>query len=261
MHDRLSYLILLLRSRLRVIKKNVMQLMLYLRGKRLKIVDNVSKISYSQEGEDLLLKRLFEDKINGFYVDVGAHHPYRFSNTCIFYANGWRGINIDPNPEAMTAFRLLRSSDINVETGVAERAGTLQYHYFDDAALNSFDTKLVRWRLENTPYKVIDACVVPVRRLDEILEQHLSVGQHIDFLSVDAEGLDLSVLNSNDWSKYRPTCVLAESLATVLEDVIATDLYKLMASNGYQLFAKTMNTLVFVDASTKSNLKVKLDAS
>ena len=42
-------------------------------------------ISFSQEGEDLVLQRLIGIKSNGFYVDIGAHHPYRFSNTYKFY--------------------------------------------------------------------------------------------------------------------------------------------------------------------------------
>ena len=56
--------------------------------------------SYSQEGEDMVLRSFFEGQKNykGFFVDVGAHHPYRFSNTLHFYKKGWRGINIDPQP-------------------------------------------------------------------------------------------------------------------------------------------------------------------
>ncbi len=53
--------------------------------------------SFSQEGEDRILAALLglrEARKPGFYVDVGAHHPERFSNTLIFYNRGWRGINI-----------------------------------------------------------------------------------------------------------------------------------------------------------------------
>ena len=49
--------------------------------------------SFSQEGEDLILKRLFDhlkpnDK--GFYIDIGAHHPVRFSNTYLFYRKNFQ---------------------------------------------------------------------------------------------------------------------------------------------------------------------------
>jgi hypothetical protein len=41
--------------------------------------------SYSQEGEDLILRRIFNGQGAGFFVDVGAHHPKRYSNTYYFY--------------------------------------------------------------------------------------------------------------------------------------------------------------------------------
>jgi hypothetical protein len=77
--------------------------------------DSWQRSSWSQEGEDLILARIFGDKPDGFYVDVGAHHPKRFSNTYYFYRRGWRGINIDAMPGSMLAFNRLRPSDINIE--------------------------------------------------------------------------------------------------------------------------------------------------
>jgi hypothetical protein len=40
--------------------------------------------SYSQEGEDMILNKLLERENKGFYIDIGAHHPKRFSNTYFF---------------------------------------------------------------------------------------------------------------------------------------------------------------------------------
>lgn len=37
--------------------------------------------SYSQEGEGVISRRIFEGKDTGYYVDLGAHHQRRFSNT------------------------------------------------------------------------------------------------------------------------------------------------------------------------------------
>ena len=79
--------------------------------------------SYSQEGEDLLLRRIFEHQKIGFYVDVGAHHPFRFSNTYLLYKRGWRGINIDAMPGSMRLFRKFRPRDTNIECGVGLGGG------------------------------------------------------------------------------------------------------------------------------------------
>ncbi|MDE0952382.1 MAG: hypothetical protein OSA45_14010, partial [Halioglobus sp.] len=41
--------------------------------------------TYSQEGEDMILQRIFGQRREGFYIDVGAHQPFRYSNTYVFY--------------------------------------------------------------------------------------------------------------------------------------------------------------------------------
>lgn len=53
-------------------------------------------ISYAQNGEDVILNRLFPPEYKGFYVDAGAAHPDVHSVTRHFYERGWRGINIEP---------------------------------------------------------------------------------------------------------------------------------------------------------------------
>src|SRR5690348_16491596 len=103
-------------------------------------------LSYSQDGEDVVLRRLLEGRKNGFYVDVGAHHPRRFSNTFYFYRRGWRGINIDANPDAIKLFRRERASDINLCVGIGELTGNLSFHFFNEPALNTFDAALAAER-------------------------------------------------------------------------------------------------------------------
>ena len=153
--------------------------------------DEFAKNSYSQEGEDMILNRIFDGRLSGFYVDVGAHHPRRFSNTFFFYKRGWSGINIEPNPEAIKSFKCDRARDINLQCGVSECEGTFEYYCFNEPALNTFDKSIVQSRLENTFYRLVKTDEIPVLRLDSILKRHLPVGREIDFLSVDVEGFDI----------------------------------------------------------------------
>jgi hypothetical protein len=46
-----------------------------------------SKVSYSQSGEDLIVRVYFDilGITNPTYIDIGAHHPYFISNTALFY--------------------------------------------------------------------------------------------------------------------------------------------------------------------------------
>ena len=207
--------------------------------------DIYSVKSYSQEGEDMILRRMFVGRARGFYVDVGAHHPRRFSNTFLFYCRGWRGINIEPNPDAIELFAAERKGDTNLQLGIAAQAGTLTYYKFDEPALNTFDREMVESRLATTSYRVASTMPVAVERLDSVLGRHLPHGTQIDFLSVDVEGLDCEVLKSNDWLRYRPTCVVVEALRETLEGAIAGETTSLMTQQGYELVAKTLNSLIF----------------
>ena len=202
------------------------------------------QISFSQEGEDCILARIFEGQQNGFYVDVGAHHPQRFSNTYHFYLRGWRGINIDAMPGSMKMFDQLRSEDINLEIPISEKAQTLTYYEFNEPALNGFDAEVSQSRDGLRDFKVVAKTQLKTRTLSDVLDEYLPPNQAIDFLSVDVEGLDLQVLRSNDWTKYQPRVVLAEDLSRKGMDE-DSDLKRYMNEQGYRLWAKSINTLIF----------------
>ena len=205
--------------------------------------------SWSQEGEDMVLRRLFAGRRDGFYVDVGAHHPKRFSNTCFLYNEGWRGINIDAMPGSMKEFQKWRRRDINLELGVAQTAGFLDYFVFNEPALNGFSAELANERNSaDNEYYIKEVLRIAVKPLRVILDQYLD-GRTIDFLSVDVEGCDLDVLLSNDWAKYRPKVVLVELLASSLHDLHENPVARLMAGHGYDAYAKQVNTVFFKDNS------------
>ena len=81
--------------------------------------------------------------------------------------------------------------------------------------------------------------------LEEVLEKHLPYGQEIDFMSIDVEGLDLQVLKSNNWRRYRPKFVLVEILGSSINDVTNSTEYKYLAGFEYEIFAKAVNTVIF----------------
>lgn len=207
--------------------------------------DMQPNLCYGQDGEDLVLDRLLERQAEGFYVDVGAHHPVRFSNTYLFYKRGWRGINIDAMPGSMKRFKHLRPRDINIECGVAGEAGKLTYYRFNEPALNTFDAAEAEHK-NKPPYQLLDTVEVVVDRLDALLGRHLPTGQQIDFLSVDVEGKDEEVLRSNDWSRYRPRFILAETLRTDMLNLSACPVVQFLCSVGYTPVGKAYNTSFFV---------------
>ncbi len=214
--------------------------------------DPYANLSYSQDGEDMIVDRLFTGKSDGFYVDVGAHHPVRFSNTCIFHRRGWRGINIDADSTLMAAFERARPADINLAFGVAEHDDELQLSIFDDPALNTLNSEVARQLEADTSYRVVERRQISVRPLRALLEEHLPGGCEIDLLNVDAEGLDLSVLKSNDWQRFRPQCTLVEAGHAPLDQIRNDPVFQFMVEQGYSLYAKTVRTLIFTNSEIAS---------
>ncbi len=199
---------------------------------------------YAQDGEDLVLARLLDYKEKGFYIDIGAHHPTRFSNTYLFYLKGWSGINIDAQPESMQIFNKYRPRDINIECGIGLFKGKETYYQFNEPALNTFDK--AESNIKNIyPYKIIKEIEVEIRRLDEILDINLSQSQDIDFMSIDVEGKDLEVLQSNNWTKFRPRYILAETLRTNILKISECPLVIYLSSVGYDPVCKVHNTTFF----------------
>lgn len=201
--------------------------------------------SWAQEGEDLALARLLEPRRRGFYVDVGAHDPFRFSNTALFYGDGWRGLNIEPDPEGARRLRRYRRRDVTVNVGVGAAKSEMTFFRFGEPALNTFSAPLAKRRIETGASDLREQISVPVDRLENILACELEAGQRIDFMTVDAEGLDLDVLMSNDWSRFRPDFVLAEALDLDLSRSAENPLCRYMQANNYKLVAKIANSVIF----------------
>lgn len=201
--------------------------------------------SYAQEGEDRILASIFHDRPRGFYVDVGAHDPKWCSVTYLFYELGWRGINIDPLPTAKAKFDALRPNDVTVECGVAAERGELKYTTYPLAALNTFDEATVRSRLRDPAYPApLGSFLRPVRPLRDILGEHLDPGQRVDFLTVDTEGMDLTVLHTHDWDRWRPYAVVVEGAGSV-EEVLESPIYTYLRSLNYRLCARTRITNIY----------------
>ncbi len=148
-------------------------------------------LTFSQAGEDLVIRNLFYKRLSsdlpGFFVDVGAFHPYQHSNTYYLYRCGWRGINIEPTPGRIALFNKVRPLDINLAVAVAEEEGELDFYLFEEANLNT--TVLDYSRKLESEDEIMKTVKVPSKPLKSILTENIANGQEIDFLNIDIEGL------------------------------------------------------------------------
>ncbi|MGM0519945.1 MAG: FkbM family methyltransferase [Campylobacterota bacterium] len=205
--------------------------------------------SYSQEGEDMVLKRIFGLKDKGFFVDIGSHHPKRFSNTYLFYKHGWRGINIDAMPGTKRLFDKYRPHDINIECAISDEPKDITYYQFTDHAFNTIDKEVAEYRVENYSTELIGTVEMKTRTLDEIYKEYLPNNIEITFLSIDIEGVDISVLKTNNFNNHRPKAILLEVLENRnIESILNNESIVLWLKNkGYIFTSKTVNTLFFIE--------------
>ena len=198
---------------------------------------NNTHISFSQDGEDIALGRMLSENLipaQGFYVDVGAYHPFFFSNTCLLHLMGWRGINIDANPQAIEVFKKIRPNDTNIFSGVTTTPGQLTYHIFDLEGINTFceDRKV---KMIEKGFKHVGTRLIDCQRLESLLELYLEEGQQIHFLNIDIEGKDEEVCLDFNWAKYRPTVVCIEVLADNVEELMSCPIHRCLTENNYVL--------------------------
>lgn len=205
------------------------------------------KITYSQEGEDQILETLFsKHKSKGFFVDIGAHHPFRFSNTNLLYKKGWNGINIEPTPSLFENFKRFRKRDINLNIGIGEESSSLTFYCFNEPALNTF-SKSVAVAQQSEQYKIIDKINVQIEPLKTILHQYAK-DKTIDLLTIDVEGLDLAVLKSNDWQLFRPRIILVEENKKIYNDEFS-DIQEYLLTKGYRQICRTIRTSFFINTA------------
>jgi FkbM family methyltransferase len=156
------------------------------------------KYYFGQDGEDVLLRTFCYTGKNhkGFYVDIGAFDPIEASNTQWFYERGWNGINIDANPCSIMLFNKKRKRDINIESGVSDKYGVMEYYYWgEDSSMNTFNDELYKkWTNEGRRVKEIKK--IEVQPINNILEKYLPDGKHIDFIDLDIEGFEMKVLKT-----------------------------------------------------------------
>ena len=136
--------------------------------------------------------------------------------------------------------------DINIELGIGSQPGKLSFYMFNEPALNGFAKDLADSRDQSdTPYKIIGTQSIDIRPLSQILDENLPTERTIDFMSVDVEGLDLDVLRSSNWVKYRPRYLLVEILDSSMNDIENHLVSKFMSGVGYRVYAKCVHTVIF----------------
>lgn len=192
--------------------------------------------SFSQYGEDLIVTKILNHKKNIFYVDIGSNHPVKFNNTYHFYLQGHHGINIDPNKQIINICQRIRPRDQNIPIGISDNNSTGTF-YLMDPHVNSTMTKSRCVHYQSKGAKLIEQNKCQILSFKNFYEKFCHK-KKIDFLSIDAEGVELKILKNIPWTVCHPTAICLE---TYHDDTLS----KYLISVGYKLIKDTRLNSVF----------------
>jgi FkbM family methyltransferase len=201
-------------------------------------------ICFSQFGEDFLASRAISIPRNSFYVDIGAAYPVKHSNTFRLYLKGGRGITVEPNPDLAGEHRKIRPRDTCICAGISRHQQTLKYHRFETPDYNTFDEETAA-KVKMKGVRALETLDVPTVTLASLLESHAGE-RRIDLMSIDCEGLDLEVVQSSDWSRFRPRLLIVEDHDWTFEAKSTSSLSGYMTEVGYKLVARLSYSSIFV---------------
>ena len=190
-------------------------------------------ISYAQNGEDIVLARALKPwERKGFWVDCGAGHPKYDSVTKLFSQFGWTGINIEPLDEEFTLLTQDRPVDVNIQCllGEQEGVGSIFAGPAENRGSSTTDPKHIE-RYTKDFGQTFKEARVPVRRLDEILRT--TSCPTIDFLKIDVEGAELSVLLGIDLTEFNPRVLVIEATQPNSTEVAFLQWEDRVLSSGY----------------------------
>lgn len=205
-------------------------------------------LSFAQQGEDLVMKNMLDmaGLVKPTYLDIGAHHPIRDNNTFLFYTQGARGVLIEPNPKYAALLREVRPGDKVVEAGIGVAgAAEADYYVIDgDGQLNTFSkeqadklTKLGR-KIE----KVIKRELLDINKVIDESFAHAAP----DLLSIDVEGLDLAILKTLDFARFKPHVICVET-SEIGSGTVDEDILRFLEKKGYAARGGSFPNTIFLD--------------
>lgn len=161
--------------------------------------------SYAQWGDDVLVWDYFKGKTDGVFLEAGANDPKGLSQTWLLEKRGWTGVLVEPVPECCDKLRAERpgSKVFQKALGSPSQRGILKLVI--PSGLTALAAALSEGEKAGEGDRVIEAELIT---LTEVLDQ--AGVKHLDYLSLDLEGMELEALQGLDFTRFRPDVVIVE---------------------------------------------------
>lgn len=182
-------------------------------------------VSYSQIYQDLWVLFESSSKSNGYFVEFGALDGVTFSNTFLLEKEfNWTGILCEPNPDMHQNLINTRKSIVDTRCVYSETGKFLEF----DCTSNPELSKISSISADNHSRQVTNTVLVETITLTKLLDDH-NAPNLVDFLSIDTEGSEYSILTSHDWGRYNFKTICLEHNNNEYRHPI----YELLTAKGY----------------------------
>ena len=197
------------------------------------------KSMYSQLNQDLWVLSTLNNKRNGVFLDIGAFDGVNLSNTYLLESQyGWKGICIEANE---TTFKKLRNSRdcicVNeLLAGEANKVITFQHLgelSFCKSMQNINNNINIADIKSQHPDLDVSTHNLKTNTLNNILTEY-KIDEVIDYMSVDVEGMEYSILKTFDFEKYHVNTITVEHNAAHQGTVYRNSIYDLLTSKNFE---------------------------
>lgn len=171
---------------------------------------------YTQNDEEIYILKHFKT-FKGTFLDIGAYDGKDLSNTRALAEMGWKGVLVEPDPEI---FKRLQANYMGFEgihpckLAIGTKNGTANFWsnptYYGSVKMDQVDL----WSGAGQQFKQVD-----VEMLDWKTFHEKCVIKTFDFISIDAEGLDLEILIQMDLAALGCKMICVEHNGKILNEV------------------------------------------
>lgn len=207
--------------------------------KLLPLLSFIRSKSYSQFWEDRLIDRVVINKI-GSYVDVGAGSPVWASNTYLFYKRGWQGVTVEPILFNYIMQKLIRRRDLQIRALVTDTQTQMDFYQLWPWELSTTIQETAKSRISE------GATLIRKEKIDCISLSEIYGANPISrpaILSIDVEGAELEVLQSNNWKQFIPDLICIEELTSPIQ---SSTIREFLEGQGYRLQAHNGVSSIYV---------------
>jgi FkbM family methyltransferase len=200
-------------------------------------------MNYSQIEQDLEVLKFYNNKTNGYYIEIGASDGINLSNTYLLEkCYNWKGICVEPIPDIYKLLCNNRPNSLCCDMVVYEESDKninfdISYH---NNLLSGISEKLnIHKDLVINDRKQIKIKTIS---FNDLLEKY-NAPFFIDYLSLDTEGSELEILKSVNLKKYIFGFInvehnFVEPTRTLIKELLITNGYDHIKENNFDDFYK-----------------------